>query len=83
MAKEYLENPERFYLFELEEYLDFIVDVIERINPGVMLDRFINQAPPGWLIAPKWGGIKNYQFVNKLDNLLKKRNTWQGRLFEK
>ncbi|NOU59206.1 TIGR01212 family radical SAM protein [Marinifilum caeruleilacunae] len=81
MAKEYEKDPERFYLFEFEEYLDFIVDVIERVSPDVMLERFINQAPPGWLIAPKWG-IKNYQFVNKLNNLLKERNTWQGRLFE-
>ncbi|WP_282014524.1 TIGR01212 family radical SAM protein [Marinifilum flexuosum] len=82
MAKEYEQNPKRFYMFELDEYLDFIVDVIERINPDVMLERFTNQAPPGWLIAPKWG-IKNYQFVNKLNNLLKARNTWQGKLFEK
>ncbi|WP_421919724.1 TIGR01212 family radical SAM protein [Marinifilum sp.] len=81
MAKEYQEAPERFYLFELEEYLDFIVDVIERISPDVMLERFTNQTPPGWLIAPKWG-LKNYQFVNKLNNLLKERGTWQGRLFE-
>ncbi|WP_282125726.1 TIGR01212 family radical SAM protein [Marinifilum flexuosum] len=82
MAKEYEQNPKRFYMFELDEYLDFIVNVIERINPDVMLERFTNQAPPGWLIAPKWG-IKNYQFVNKLNNLLKARNTWQGKLFEK
>ena len=81
MAKEYEQDSERFYLFELEEYLDFIVNVIERISPDVMLERFTNQAPPGWLIAPKWG-IKNYQFVNKLNNLLKERETWQGRLFE-
>jgi hypothetical protein len=82
MAKEFQQNPDRFYLFEMDEYLDFVIDVIERVNPDVMLDRFINQAPPGWLIAPKWG-IKNYQFVNKLNNLLEQKNTWQGRLFEK
>jgi len=82
MAKEYEESPERFYLFELDEYLDFIVDVIERINPAVMLERFLNQAPPGWLIAPKWGGVKNYQFLHKLDKRLQERETWQGKLFE-
>ncbi|RUT80142.1 TIGR01212 family radical SAM protein [Ancylomarina longa] len=80
MAKQFEQEPELFYLFEMEEYLDFIVDIIERINPQVMLERFINQVPEGWLIAPKWG-IKNYQFVNKLNNHLKARDTWQGRLF--
>jgi len=82
MAKEYEENPERFYLFEMDEYLDFMVDVIERIHPEVKLERFINQAPPGWVIAPKWG-VKNYQFVNLLDKKLKERDTWQGKLFVK
>jgi len=79
MAKQFEQEPELFYLFEMEEYLDFIIDVIERINPRIMLERFINQVPAGWLIAPKWG-IKNYEFVNKLNNQLKVRDTWQGRL---
>ncbi|MGQ1909286.1 TIGR01212 family radical SAM protein [Marinifilum sp. RC60d5] len=83
MAKEYEKEPDKFYLFEYEEYLEFIVDVIERINPDIMLERFLNQAPPGWLIAPKWGGVKNFEFINQLDKKLKERETWQGRLFEK
>ena len=71
-----------FHLFGLEEYIEFVVDAIERMNPFVMLDRFVNQAPPGWLIAPKWG-IKNFEFVAKLEKRLKERKTWQGRLYEK
>lgn len=82
MAKEYELEPKRFHLFELQEYIDFVIDVMERMNPEVMLDRFVNQAPPGWLIAPKWG-IKNYQFVAKLDKRLEERATWQGRLYKK
>lgn len=81
MAKDFAENPKQFYLFELDEYLHFVVDVIESVNPNIMLERFVNQAPPGWLIAPKWG-IKNYQFANLLNNLLKERDTWQGRLYQ-
>lgn len=83
MAKEYKQDPDKFHLFGYEEYLEFIVDVIERINPDIMLERFLNQAPPGWLIAPKWGGVKNFEFINQLDKKLKERETWQGRLFEK
>nr|WP_320119033.1 TIGR01212 family radical SAM protein [uncultured Marinifilum sp.] len=83
MAKEYKQDPNKFYLFGYDEYLEFIVDVIERINPDIMLERFLNQAPPGWLIAPKWGGVKNFEFINQLDKKLKERETWQGRLFEK
>lgn len=82
MASEYEQEPDKFYLFEMEEYLNFVVDVIERINPEVTLERFINQAPKGWLIAPKWG-IKNFEFVDKLDKRLVERDTWQGRLYER
>jgi len=64
----------------MEEYIDFVVDVIERVNPNVMLERFINQTPPGWLIAPKWG-VKNFEFVAKIDKRLKQRDTWQGKLY--
>lgn len=82
MATQYEKEPGRFHLFEMEEYLDFIVDIIERINPHILLERFINQAPAGWLIAPRWG-IKNYEFVNKLEQRLKDRDTFQGKLYDK
>lgn len=77
MASEYLKNPERFRLYSLEEYLDFVADVIERIRPDVYLERFVNQAPEEYLIAPKWG-IKNFEFVAKLDKKLEERDIWQG-----
>ncbi len=78
MAEEYLDNPSLFRLYNLNEYLDFVVDVIERMNPEVYLERFVNQSPPEYLIAPNWG-VKNYEFVAKLDKRLKERDSWQGK----
>lgn len=78
MAEEYLDNPSLFRLYSLNEYLDFVVDVIERMNPEVYLERFVNQSPPEYLIAPNWG-VKNYEFVAKLDKRLKERDSWQGK----
>ena len=72
MAEEYLDNPSLFRLYSLNEYLDFVVDVIERMNPEVYLERFVNQSPPEYLIAPNWG-VKNYEFVAKLDKRLKEQ----------
>lgn len=80
MADEYLKDPSRFRLYSLEEYLDFVVDVIERIRPDVYLERFVNQAPEEYLIAPKWG-VKNFEFVAKLDKRLKERDGWQGKKY--
>lgn len=78
MAEEYLRNPSAFRLYALDEYLDFVVDVIEHIRPGVYLERFVNQAPEEYLIAPKWG-VKNFEFTAKLEKRLKERDAWQGK----
>ncbi|MDL2251418.1 TIGR01212 family radical SAM protein [Odoribacter sp. OttesenSCG-928-J03] len=78
LAEEYREAPDRFRLYTMEEYLDFVVKVIENMNPEVYLERFVNQAPAEYLIAPKWG-VKNFEFVAKLDKKLKELETWQGK----
>ncbi|MGB5988422.1 MAG: TIGR01212 family radical SAM protein [Marinifilaceae bacterium] len=82
MAKQYRENPDLFTMFTLDGYLDFLVDVIERINPDVYLERFINQAPKDMIIAPKWGGVKNFEFIAKVEKGLKARDTYQGKLYK-
>ncbi len=82
LAREYQSAPEKFRLYSLEEYLDLVAEVIERMNPAVYLERFVNQAPAGYVIAPQWG-IKNYEFTAKLEKKLKERNTWQGKKWKR
>ena len=78
MATEYMNAPNDFRLYSLDEYLQFVVEVIEKINPNIYLERFVNQAPSEYLIAPKWG-VKNFEFVAKLDKLLIELDTYQGK----
>ena len=40
LAEQYLENPALFRLYTLDEYLDFVVEVIERIRSDVYLELF-------------------------------------------
>ena len=44
MAEEYLEHPEHFHLFILEEYIDFVIDFAERLNPDIVIERFAGAA---------------------------------------
>lgn len=81
MAAEYLKAPGQFRLYSLEEYLDFVAGVIGHIRPDVYLERFVNQAPDAYLIAPRWG-VKNFEFVAKLDKHLKERQIFQGKYYE-
>ncbi len=80
LSKQYEEHPDRFNLYTAEEYIDLVVDYLELLNPSIIVERFISQAPPEMLIAPKWG-LKNFEFVAKVEKRLAERNTWQGRLF--
>jgi radical SAM protein (TIGR01212 family) len=81
LEKRYLQNPDQFKLFTVEEYIDLSVDYLELLNPKIIVERFVSQAPAELLIAPKWG-LKNFEFVAKVEKRLKQRNTWQGRLFQ-
>jgi uncharacterized protein len=80
MEKQYKMNPDQFPLFSAEEYTELVVDYLELLNPAIIIERFISEAPPDLLIAPKWG-LKNFEFVAKVEKRLKERSTWQGRLY--
>lgn len=80
LEKQYHQNPENFTIFTAAEYIDLVVDYLEFLNPEIIVERFISQSPHEMLVAPKWG-LKNFEFVAKVEKRLKERNTWQGRLF--
>ncbi len=80
MAVEYLRNPDDFHLFTVDAYLDLVVDYLELLNPKIVVERFVSQAPPEMVIAPRWG-LKNFEFTAKLEKRLHERVTWQGKRF--
>lgn len=53
LAERYREKP--FNTFTYDDYLDFLVDFIERLSPEIVLQRLFAMAPDDILIAPKWG----------------------------
>lgn len=79
MAKGYAKNPEKYNLFSAEEYVELMVDFLERLNPEIVVERFTSESPKNMLIAPNWGGLKNFEVVHKIEKRLKERNTWQGK----
>ncbi len=80
MAREYETMPEDFYLFDLNDYIEVVIDYVERLRPGMVLERFVSQSPADLLIAPDWG-LKNYEFVAKLRKRMEERETFQGRFY--
>lgn len=80
LAREYQENPHGVNLFTCLEYVDVVVDFLERLRPDIVVERFTSQSPSDLLLAPEWG-LKNYQFVELVKKRLEQRDTWQGRLY--
>lgn len=80
LGERYLNNPESIRLFDVDEYIEVVVNFLELLNPAIVLERFISQSPKELLIAPKWG-LKNFEFVDKVEKRLKERDTWQGKRF--
>ncbi|MGE5449295.1 MAG: TIGR01212 family radical SAM protein [Bacteroidales bacterium] len=80
MYMEYLRSSDQFTMFTVEGYLDLVVRYLELLNPEIVVERFVSEAPDELLVAPRWG-LKNFEFTARLEKLLEAQNTWQGRCF--
>ena len=83
MEKEYEEKPQDFERFSLEEYIDFFVDMLERLRPDLFIERFVGEVPPRFVNETPWGLIRNVELLRLLEKRLEDRRTWQGRLLER
>ncbi|MCB9173769.1 MAG: TIGR01212 family radical SAM protein [Flavobacteriales bacterium] len=81
MALQLKTEPAIFELFEAEEYIDFICDFVALLRPNIIIERFISESPSHLLLAPKWGGIKNFEMVVKIEKRMEEKNLWQGKYF--
>ncbi len=81
MAYQLKQNPEMFNLFSIDEYIDLITDFIAMLRPDIIIERFISESPADLLLAPKWGGLKNFEIVNKIDKKMLEKNLWQGKYY--
>ncbi len=79
MAEEYFADPSDFHLFGVDEYIDTVIDFIERLRADIVLERFVSQSPSSLLAVPGWG-LKNYEFVEKVRRRMEERDARQGRM---
>lgn len=81
MAVQFKESPELFAALSPDEYVELAVDFLERLNPQIVIERFISESPPRLIVYPNWKGLRTYNFVKLIEKRLEERNTFQGRLF--
>ncbi len=81
MADEYIANPSDFHLFTLDDYIEFVIDFIERLNPGLVIERFAGEVPPRYLVSKPWLNLRYDQVLSLIEKRLEERNTYQGKKY--
>ncbi len=81
MEAEFEEHPEEFLTMDLNEYIDFMVDILERLRPGLYIERIAGEVPPRFVKKVPWGLVRNVQILRLLAKRLEERDSFQGRLY--
>lgn len=76
MGLRYEEEP--FRMFEMEEYVDFVITCIEQLPPDIVVHRITGDGPKNLLIAPLWSGNKR-AVMNTFARRFRERESWQGK----
>lgn len=75
LAREYELHP--WPLPTAEEYVDLVLEYISHLPSSLVLERFVSQSPPEYVIAPRWG-LKNHEFSALVKKAMQKRSTQLG-----
>lgn len=80
MEKDYNANPDKYHFFELDQYIDLMVDIFERLRADLIIERFAGESPPRYHAGHPWGLVRNETLWQMLGKRMKERNTYQGKL---
>jgi radical SAM protein (TIGR01212 family) len=90
MAQEFDDRPFDFHQFSLEGYIEFIISFVERLNPGIVIERFSGEIPPRFMTVETghdpslphgWGLIRYDAVLRLIEQKLERQDTWQGKYY--
>ena len=80
MAAEYDARPGLFRTWSIGEYIDLFVELLRRLRPDLVVERFAGEAPPRYHHTEGWGLIRNETLWTMLDRRLEQLDARQGEL---
>ncbi len=80
LAEIYKNDPTFIHPLTLDEYIGLTIDFMEYLSPKIIIERFTSESPTDKVIAPNWGGLKNFEIVEKIKKRMIERNGFQGKL---
>ena len=81
MAAEYDADPSRFRFWEVDEYIDLFIEILRRLRPDIVVERFASEAPPRYHYGRNWGLIRNETLLARLEKRLLETGAYQGEKF--
>lgn len=75
LASQYLDGAVR--LLDRDEYVGLVCDFLERLDPGIVVQRLTGDGNRKDLIAPLWS-LQKFEVLNCIDGELERRGTRQG-----
>lgn len=81
MAREYEEKPEDFEAFSMEEYLQLMMEILERLNPAFVVERIAGEVSPRMAVREGWG-TRYDGVLRAFEALLHRNDSWQGKYYK-
>lgn len=78
--KEFRDDPSKFDLFTMEEYIGFIAGFLSRLNPEIVIERLAGETQPRNMISPNWGPRYD-QIVQRIEKRMEEEDLWQGKFY--
>lgn len=63
-----------------ETYVEWVAAFLERLSPGIIVQRLTGDPDPSALLAPEWT-LKKQQTLSLIQKTLEARESWQGKLY--
>jgi radical SAM protein (TIGR01212 family) len=71
-----------FKCLEQQAYVELVCDFLERIPAAMVIQRLTGDPHPEELLAPRWS-LKKSETLNLIRRTLEKRDSWQGKYFNR
>lgn len=82
MAEQYDANPASFRFWSIEEYIDLFSEILARLRPDIVVERFASEAPPRYHYGKNWGLVRNETLWMMLERRLLEKEIYQGRYYK-
>ena len=69
-----------FPVYELDDYVDFVILCIEELREDIVIHRLTGDGPKDLLIAPRWT-LNKRKVLNEISRRMKETNSRQGKRF--